>query len=100
MCKCRPGIKTPFCGRPGCTWPPQKDHTGSHTAADGIAPLLETMVLAAYREGGKKNLCARLGISEAMLSMMLNRHKPVPDRIAKAFGFRRRVIYERVTPNA
>lgn len=21
MCKCRPYVRTPFCGRPGCTWP-------------------------------------------------------------------------------
>ena len=21
MCVCTPGIKTPYCGRPGCTWP-------------------------------------------------------------------------------
>jgi hypothetical protein len=24
MCKCTPGRKTPFCGRPGCEMPPQK----------------------------------------------------------------------------
>jgi len=24
MCKCTPEIRTPFCGRPGCEWPPQK----------------------------------------------------------------------------
>ena len=23
MCKCTPGIKTPFCGKPGCAWPEQ-----------------------------------------------------------------------------
>lgn len=22
MCKCTPGIKSPFCGKPGCEWPP------------------------------------------------------------------------------
>lgn len=22
MCRCRPEVKTPFCGRVGCTWPP------------------------------------------------------------------------------
>jgi len=21
MCVCRPEVRTPFCGRPGCTWP-------------------------------------------------------------------------------
>lgn len=24
MCKCRPNIRTPFCGKPGCEWPEQK----------------------------------------------------------------------------
>jgi hypothetical protein len=24
MCKCTPGIKTPFCGKPGCQWPEQR----------------------------------------------------------------------------
>lgn len=24
MCKCTPEIRTPFCGKPGCEWPPQK----------------------------------------------------------------------------
>lgn len=23
MCKCTPEVKTPFCGKPGCEWPPQ-----------------------------------------------------------------------------
>jgi hypothetical protein len=23
MCKCTPNIKTPFCGKPGCEWPPR-----------------------------------------------------------------------------
>jgi hypothetical protein len=23
MCKCTPEIRTPFCGKPGCEWPPQ-----------------------------------------------------------------------------
>jgi hypothetical protein len=24
MCVCTPGCRTPFCGKPGCEWPPQK----------------------------------------------------------------------------
>lgn len=27
MCKCTPNIRTPFCGRPGCEWPKQKEKT-------------------------------------------------------------------------
>lgn len=23
MCKCTPNVRTPFCGKPGCEWPPQ-----------------------------------------------------------------------------
>ncbi|HET6890514.1 MAG TPA: hypothetical protein VFH31_05380 [Pyrinomonadaceae bacterium] len=26
MCKCTPGIKTPFCGKPGCECPAQKPY--------------------------------------------------------------------------
>lgn len=26
MCKCRPNVRTPFCGRPGCEWPTQTNH--------------------------------------------------------------------------
>lgn len=25
MCVCRPEVRTPFCGRPGCVAPPQRD---------------------------------------------------------------------------
>lgn len=25
MCRCTPTIRSPFCGRPGCEWPPQPD---------------------------------------------------------------------------
>lgn len=24
MCKCTPGVRTPFCGAKGCEWPPQR----------------------------------------------------------------------------
>ena len=27
MCVCTPGCKTPFCGKTGCEWPPQKPRT-------------------------------------------------------------------------
>lgn len=23
MCRCTPNLRTPFCGKPGCEWPPQ-----------------------------------------------------------------------------
>lgn len=23
MCRCTPNIRTPFCGKPGCEWPPR-----------------------------------------------------------------------------
>ncbi len=26
MCKCTPGIKTPFCGKVGCEWPKQTNY--------------------------------------------------------------------------
>ena len=25
MCKCTPGIRTPYCGKPGCEWPKQSE---------------------------------------------------------------------------
>lgn len=37
MCKCTPEIRTPFCGKPGCTWPPQ---------TTPLAPTLEQDVTA------------------------------------------------------
>ena len=30
MCRCTPEIRTPFCGKPGCEWPPQKAHELDH----------------------------------------------------------------------
>lgn len=30
MCKCNPQIKTPYCGKPGCEWPPQKSYISPH----------------------------------------------------------------------
>lgn len=27
MCKCTPNIRTPFCGKPGCTWPEKESNT-------------------------------------------------------------------------
>lgn len=72
--------------------------TPGHVAStDGLGALLESMVIAAYREGGRKKLAERLGISQSMLSGMLNRHKPVPDSIAQKFGYTRRVVYERTS---
>jgi len=35
MCKCTPGIKTPFCGRPGCEWPPQREPDREEVYAAG-----------------------------------------------------------------
>lgn len=32
MCKCTPGIKTPYCGKPGCEWPKPN---GSHVQTLG-----------------------------------------------------------------
>lgn len=29
MCKCTPNIKTPFCGKPGCEWPAQREQAPS-----------------------------------------------------------------------
>jgi hypothetical protein len=31
MCQCTPGIKTPFCGAPGCQWPAQTKVTAQPT---------------------------------------------------------------------
>lgn len=38
MCKCTPEIRTPFCGKPGCQWPPQRPgavYGGQAPSADG-----------------------------------------------------------------
>ena len=26
MCRCTPEMRTPFCGKPGCEWPEQKEN--------------------------------------------------------------------------
>jgi Phage ABA sandwich domain len=37
MCKCTPEIRTPYCGRPGCEWPPQEPPAeGSPRALDAL----------------------------------------------------------------
>ena len=37
MCKCTPGIRTPYCGKPGCEWPKEELNevqTGGFTVSD------------------------------------------------------------------
>lgn len=46
MCKCTPNIRTPFCGKPGCEWPPQEKARPSiaeleHILQDKDAPQVD-----------------------------------------------------------
>jgi hypothetical protein len=40
MCKCTPGIKTAFCGKPGCEWPPQSGMAPSTSDNSVMVPCL------------------------------------------------------------
>lgn len=83
MCKCTPEIKTPFCGRPGCEWPPQaaapphpqvvKEIVGEIAAMEyagdckGIAAVLidkdgDVRTLIAYNDGQRMPLIAGASI--------------------------------------
>lgn len=39
MCKCTPGIRTPFCGKPGCEWPKQVFNLGRVDTKDALDVL-------------------------------------------------------------
>lgn len=43
MCRCTPNMRTPFCGKPGCEWPPQRSLVTNvltyKTPADRIAAM-------------------------------------------------------------
>lgn len=41
MCKCTPGIKAPFCGKPGCEWPAQKDADLEDVVNDRLSEQLD-----------------------------------------------------------
>lgn len=63
MCKCTPGIKTPFCGKPGCEWPQQKlevvhDHVGEKL--DEMADLCEHW--KRHRERGRNPTAIRAAL--------------------------------------
>lgn len=44
MCKCRPEIKTPFCGRPGCEWPKQREQAPSKEKFAKVDKILNDML--------------------------------------------------------
>jgi hypothetical protein len=37
MCKCTPGIRTPYCGKPGCEWPKQVNDPNAEGETMGIS---------------------------------------------------------------
>jgi hypothetical protein len=48
MCKCTPGKRTPFCGKPGCEWPNAKP-VGARRADTMRHVPAETAILDAMR---------------------------------------------------
>ena len=48
------------------------------------------------RRGDRKRLAHQIGVPESVLSMVLNRKRPITDRIALALGYRR--TFERIDP--
>ena len=53
MCKCNPGVKTPFCGRGDCCWKQDSQHACDE---DQIARMMAVEALAddLMREGAKR----------------------------------------------
>jgi hypothetical protein len=38
MCKCTPGVRTPYCGKPGCKWP-KEEHDAMRTGGVTVSDL-------------------------------------------------------------
>jgi hypothetical protein len=39
MCKCTPGVRTPYCGKPGCEWPKEKEGVKGEEQMAHIKPV-------------------------------------------------------------
>lgn len=63
MCRCTPNLRTPFCGKPGCEWPKQKEApqllrvpTTFHSVADVLETAkqldLNNVMVLSEREDG------------------------------------------------
>lgn len=52
MCKCTPSMRTPFCGKPGCEWPPQKAAT---EPMDRLYELLNEVANCAFDCGRSRS---------------------------------------------
>jgi hypothetical protein len=70
MCKCTPGIRTPFCGKPGCEWPPQKleqsDQPLTVGSSDGLGVLVCEVGGLPYYGSELEASAARLEPGEAV----------------------------------
>ena len=49
MCQCTPGIKTPFCGKPGCEWPETKPQTEVKTLGGWIVVFTMAHAFRVFR---------------------------------------------------
>jgi len=58
MCKCRPNVRTPFCGRHGCEWPAQANYAPpSHeTIREQIIGKIHMAVRTTFFTENKKNM--------------------------------------------
>lgn len=59
MCKCTPGIRTPFCGKPGCEWPKPIPDPKQKEYSDIYQALI---IWRNYIETGDVNLSANFAI--------------------------------------
>ena len=51
MCKCTPGIKTPFCGKLGCEWPSKANVSPDSNVEKNRQMLLDRSLLGVAKYG-------------------------------------------------
>lgn len=74
MCKCTPEIRTPFCGKPGCEWPMQKEnvnHPDHYGGKDNVYEAIK--VIEAWQLG------FNLGNSVKYISRAGKKHNGIED---------------------
>ena len=77
---------------------PSKEFVRGYLAATSDNLQLSRINIAAFvqREGSQKKAAAKFGISPQYLSDILKGNREIPDRVARFFGVRRVVRYEKL----
>ncbi|BDI33426.1 hypothetical protein CCAX7_54770 [Capsulimonas corticalis] len=69
MCKCTPGIRTPFCGKPGCTWTDDPEEVDPKSLAAEKADFLRAemqKIITVARDCKSTGLLYNRELSEAI----------------------------------